>query len=314
VFGAILAEQIVEARQSSLGVPRVRGSGSLESGDWGRAFIDLAALGRRRWRSYLFALLRIVLYPLGFAFGVLAVAMLCGYPYDRPIPMTIATFGSLIAGGAAVVQTVARSHRRPWLSLISRDLTLDWRRLAIGCGVQAAFTLGVVLLSHWAADRPLRSPQPGATAALVLAMALIPFQAASEELLFRGYLTQEIGRVVRSRLAIAGIVGVLFAALHMNAYGPLTTPYIFLISLMLSFISLRDGRLELAIGVHTGMNWVAIGVAGGLGSVHPHASWGSLLVAILNGLVVYAATRFLVRRFCSGGLPEQEPAKSLASL
>jgi membrane protease YdiL (CAAX protease family) len=308
-----LAEQIVDVRQSRLGVPGVHASGSRKFGDWGWAFIDLAALGSCRWRCYPFALLRIVLYPLGFAFAVVAIATLCGYPYERPIPMTIATFGSLIAGGVAVIQTVARSHRRPWLSLISPDLTLDWRRLAIGCGVQALFTLGVVLVWHWAVGRPLRLPQSTAVGALALSMVLIPFQAASEEILFRGYLTQEIGRIIRSRVAIAGIVGVLFAVLHMNAYGPLTIPYIFMISLMLSFISLRDGRLELAIGIHTGMNWVAIGVAGGLGVTHPHASWGSLIAAVVNGLVVYAATRFLLRRFCSGGLgAAQEPAKPSA--
>ena len=72
----------------------------------------------------------------------------------------------------------------------------------------------------------------------------IPPQAASEGLLFRGYLTQALGRIIRSRVLIAATVGLVFSLLHFNAHGPLTVPYFFVLSLIFSLVSLRDERLR----------------------------------------------------------------------
>ena len=38
---------------------------------------------------------------------------------------------------------------------------------------------------------------------------------AGEEVLFRGYLTQALGRIARSRVLIAATVGVVFGVLHL---------------------------------------------------------------------------------------------------
>jgi membrane protease YdiL (CAAX protease family) len=268
--------------------------------DGGRGFIGLTALGTNSRKSYAIGLLRIVFYYIGYsALGIAWVLI----QYGRHIPpfaMVILGFGAVIASGAAVIQTVARTHKRPWQSVLSSSLAIDWRRVAIGIGVQAVLVLAILLLAHltgligdfW------RLPKAEHWLATVLALLLVPLQAASEELVFRGYLTQALGRICRNRVIIVAVVGLLFALVHFNVYGPLTTPYMFGISVLFSLVTLRDGGLELAIGAHIAQNWLSIGE---IDAMNSHAAlvqitWPYLIVLVVQGALFYGATQALVRR------------------
>src|SRR5579885_1708034 len=99
-------------------------------------FIELAALGINSPRSYVATLLRVVLFPiafLGVAFGSLSLAAAPHWRSAAELPAAAVTCAcaAVIVAGASLIRGVCRSHRRPWLSLVSVDLTLDWRRLAI---------------------------------------------------------------------------------------------------------------------------------------------------------------------------------------
>lgn len=272
----------------------------------GWRFIDLAALGDNSWRRYAATLLRIVLLPA--AFFAAAIAALYGATAQHllgrsELRTTIVelAFAIVIVAGVGLVWGVTRSHRRPWLSLISTDLTLDWRRLAIGAGVEGGLLLLLVLLGHLAGGQPWPNAPRMALPALAAILLMVPFQAASEEMLFRGYLTQALGRVLRSRALIAVLVGVVFGALHGNAYGWVTIPYICLLSLIYSLVSLRDERLELTIGAHTATNWFGIGAIDALdktGATGVQLTLGAIAVLIANYAVFFGVTRLLVGRFC----------------
>ena len=149
------------------------------------------------------------------------------------------------------------------------------------------------------------APRLSALPIAALALLLIPLQSTSEELLFRGYLTQALGRMMRSRLLIAVIVALVFGALHLNTHGSLTIPYYAVFSLILSAVSLRDERLELAIGGHTGVNLFGFAVGnlfgpaailGEVGTVP--FNWASIAAAAVNGALFYGLTRLLVRLCC----------------
>jgi membrane protease YdiL (CAAX protease family) len=283
----------------------------------GWAFIDLAGLGVNTVRSYLVTLLRVVVLPAGFLFFAFAALYAAAARHLLPhagVPAAVLAIGfaTVVVLGLALARSVARSHRRPWMSLISPDLALDYRRLAIGVGVEGALLVIFVAAAYFLIGS--RPPAGGGTAltlpAAAVAIALTPFQAASEEMLFRGYLTQGLGRVLRSRVAIAAIVGILFAAAHFNAYGPLTMPYLFLLSLIYSLVSLRDERLELTIGAHTATNWfaMALGYATGISPTAVHVKWPMIAMLLLNGALFYGLTRLFVRRFC-----ERRPAGAPAA-
>jgi len=274
----------------------------------GWRFIDLALLGRNTAGTCALALLRIILYPvataavIGAFMGVVRVP-----PPARAFLGILLQFLPIIVGGWAVGRAVESSHRRPFASLIAPDLRIDWRRLAIGLGVELAILGGQLVLVHVLTGWTWKFAISGGRPLFVLVIVLIPLQAASEELVFRGYMTQELGRIVRSRLLIAVAVGLAFGLLHLNKYGPLTVAYFFAVSLVFSLVSLRDERLELAIGGHSAMNLFAfvaansglVGAAiGGIGGNALVFNWAAIGVLMVNGALFYGLTRLLVRLFC----------------
>ncbi|HTV89725.1 MAG TPA: CPBP family intramembrane glutamic endopeptidase, partial [Stellaceae bacterium] len=275
----------------------------------GWAFIDLAALGRNTAWNYAATVLAVVAAPIAFlaiAFAAIFLATARRLLTDDAASVVVlaAAFVSVIVAGVVLAWRVARGHRRPWMSLISPDLRLDWRRLAIGAGVEGALLLIFLGFARVLSGRPV-APGPGmGLPALALIMLLVPFQAASEEMLFRGYLTQALGRVLRRRGIIAAIVGIVFAALHFDAYGALTMPYLFGLSVLYSIVSLRDERLELTIGAHAATNWFGVSMSDALdiGRGGEQLSWAAVALLVVNGVLFYVATRLLVR-LCAADRP-----------
>ncbi len=263
----------------------------------GRAFIDLAALGVNSPRSYAVSLLAIVLLPSATAVVLAFVGEGLG-AVAQYLPIVVA---GIVASGAVVW-----SHRRPALSLVAPDLRIDVRRLAIGVGVEVAIVGAQLMLLRLVSGAPLRFVPTQAWPLLALTLCLIPLQAASEEILFRGYLTQALGRLLSSRCAIAALVALAFGILHLTAYGPLTVAYFAVLSLIYSLVSLRDDRLELAIGGHAGMNACAFVlansslVAGAIGGEPSGVQFNAAALAALlvHGALFYGLTRLLVRFCC----------------
>jgi len=279
----------------------------------GWRFIDLAELGINTAGSYGATLLRIVLYPLAAAFLLGLAVVLNTVVLHRPpgamdpILGILAQYGLIVVAGAAILRSVVHSHRRPWRSLVAADLRFDWRRLAIGGGVQLAILVGQLALVHALTGSPWRFSLSAGLPLFALAVLLIPLQSASEEILFRGYLTQALGRIVRSRVLIAATVGLVFGGLHLNTHGPLTVPYYLVLSLIFSLVSLRDERLELTIGGHSAMNLFAVAAANSglvgaaIGGAEQGAmpfNWAAIVVLIVNSVIFYGLTRLLVRVFC----------------
>ena len=130
--------------------------------------------------------------------------------------------------------------------------------------------------------------------------------------LCRGYLTQALGRIVRSRVLISVLVALIFGLLHLSVHGPLTLPYFVVVSLIFSLVSLRDERLELVIGGHAAMNLFAFVAAnsglvgasvGGIGQGVVAFNGAAIVVVMVNGALFYAITRILVLLFCERRSP-----------
>jgi membrane protease YdiL (CAAX protease family) len=82
---------------------------------------------------------------------------------------------------------------------------------------------------------------------------------SAEELLFRGYLLQALGLRTRRTWLLVGISALVFGAMHMAntevGAGPaLIFTYYVGFGAFLALITLRDNRLELAIGAHAANN------------------------------------------------------------
>jgi phytanoyl-CoA hydroxylase len=165
----------------------------------------------------------------------------------------------LLVGVVAVVEVL---HRRSWRTLVTPHARIDWRRIVQGAAVWVVLALVFSLIEHllypgryaWSLD--LARWLPFALAALLLT----PLQCAAEELVFRGYLLQGLGRWLRHPLVLAVLSSVIFTLPHL--YNPEVAAYglvimaanYFVMGLFLAGVALRDGRLELAIGAHAGNN------------------------------------------------------------
>jgi membrane protease YdiL (CAAX protease family) len=95
---------------------------------------------------------------------------------------------------------------------------------------------------------------------VLISVLLIPFQAATEEFLFRGYLAQGVAAWTKRRLLVILIPSLLFALMHgmnpeVDDFGFWSAmPMYFMFGLVFAIISTLDDGIELAIGLHAANN------------------------------------------------------------
>jgi len=94
----------------------------------------------------------------------------------------------------------------------------------------------------------------------VISLLLVPFQAAFEEILFRGYLMQGFTALLRNRLFPLIMTSVLFGLMHslnpeVKEYGFLTMmPQYILFGMIFGAITILDDGIEAAMGAHAANN------------------------------------------------------------
>ena len=98
---------------------------------------------------------------------------------------------------------------------------------------------------------------------VLLALILVPVQTSAEELFFRGYILQGVGLRMRNIWVLSAISGLLFGLPHLlnpeaSVNYPLLFLYYFTFGFSLAYITLRDGRLELALGAHAANNLFSV--------------------------------------------------------
>jgi membrane protease YdiL (CAAX protease family) len=288
-----------------------------------RAFIDLARLGRTDWRSAVAAFLKIAGCQFALAvIGVVAAFVLGRDRFKTYVDDPFIQVGLIALTTAAwyagLYWAVVGSQRRPFLSLLSVDRRLDVGRVAMGVLLWFACWLAITLLGGLAQLAGLVLPDGGATQpimtwppardlmlATLLSLPVFPFQAAAEELTFRGWVTQTVGQFIRWTWLVALIVAILFAAGHLFAGGIVGFIVYVTMSLGFSAISLFDRRLELAIGLHAANNMfiVILGMFyaspdNGQGLIHyPTAlPWAAVPAMIVQYAIAYGLVRLMKTR------------------
>jgi membrane protease YdiL (CAAX protease family) len=94
----------------------------------------------------------------------------------------------------------------------------------------------------------------------IISFLFIPFQAAFEEVLFRGYLMQGFTAILRNRWFPLAMTSVLFGLMHafnpeVKEFGFLTMmPQYILFGLIFGVITILDDGIEAAMGAHTANN------------------------------------------------------------
>jgi membrane protease YdiL (CAAX protease family) len=240
-------------------------------------YYNLARLGKNDGWRYLLSTFIILFCWLGFSV-ILGLALSAFILFDNnpatgfdvnssqlvgvnpwiELAVSLVSFIPLLIGLVLVVKFI---HRRPIISLITPRQHIDWKRIAIGflsfwvlilfgCIFEAILYPGRYQFTFNANEYIKYVP---------LIVIFIPIQAATEELVFRGYLIQSLNLLTKRPWIPIIVSSALFMLLHFSnpevaADLVLTFAYYLAVGIFMALISLKDNCLELAIGGHIGIN------------------------------------------------------------
>lgn len=246
------------------------------------SYLDQARLGKNEWWRYLAAVGLIFFFwqilgaiPSGFLFvwllifghprTIMDAANLVGiHPLIRFAALMFASLTFIVG----IWLAISLIHRRSLRSLITPTRSVSWKEFLTGFGLWfglSGLTDVVEALTHPGRYSWTFSPAQFFPF-MVLAVLLIPVQAGTEELFFRGYVLQGLGLRTRRVWLLILVSAFLFMAPHLlnpeaAASLPLMALGYFSMGAFLAYITLRTGRLELAIGAHTANNLFALLIA-----------------------------------------------------
>jgi membrane protease YdiL (CAAX protease family) len=164
----------------------------------------------------------------------------------------------------AIWLTVRLVHGRPLRSVVTAGRSISWRRMGVGFVIWAGLLLAGTLLEYlvWPESFSITFDARVFIPFAILAFLITPIQTTAEELFFRGYLVQGGSLISRNWVFLSIWSGVLFAIPHFSNPEVASNTVVvlltfFVLGAFLAWISLKDGSLELAIGVHAANNLVA---------------------------------------------------------
>ncbi len=160
--------------------------------------------------------------------------------------------------------TVRLIHNRPLRSVVTAMSSVSWRRMGVGFVIWSGLILAGTLLEYlvWPDSFTVTFNVRVFIPFAFLAILITPIQTTAEELFFRGYLVQAGSLISRNWIFLSIWSGILFALPHFsnpevasNFVVVLLT--FFVLGAFLAWISLKDGSIELAIGIHAANNLMA---------------------------------------------------------
>lgn len=175
----------------------------------------------------------------------------------------------------ALYLVVVNIHKKKFMDLINTDSTFSWSRVFFGFAVWmvllaiAEYLIYLENPSNYLIHFNARSFLP----LVLISLFVLPIQTSFEEIFFRGYLMQGLYVLVRQKWFGIVVSSILFMGVHatnpeIESFGfGIMMCYYFSAGLLLGIVTALDNRLELALGMHAGMNVfgaVFVGYEGGV--------------------------------------------------
>jgi uncharacterized protein len=167
-----------------------------------------------------------------------------------------------ITGLTAFVLLVKPLNNRTVIMTINGTGRIRWKRFFISASVWLILS-ALYLIFYVGLDREnfiLNNKTASLILLSVISVLFIPFQAAFEEILFRGYLMQGFSALVKSRWFPLIMTSVLFGLMHafnpeVKEFGFFTMiPQYIVFGLVFGIITILDDGIEAAMGAHTANN------------------------------------------------------------
>lgn len=168
---------------------------------------------------------------------------------------------SFAIGLVGVIMSSKLIHKQSFLHLTTSRKKIDWKRFWFIFIIWGVFSTGSTVLSFYLAPEEYvfnLNLQPFLILC-ALVILIMPFQTSFEEYLFRGYLMQGLGVLLKNRWAPLFITSIGFGLLHglnpeVDKLGPIMMVFYIGTGLVLGIMTLMDDGLELALGFHAANN------------------------------------------------------------
>lgn len=191
-----------------------------------------------------------------------------GY-WDTIIALLVA-LGTIWGFAIGVWLAVKFLHARQLDTVVSWDRRFSLREFGVGCFLALIYLIASIVISAVTGHLPRRSNVDIDQWLLSLGpIAVVIFlQGASEELVFRGYLPQQLAARFRNPLVWGLLPSIVFGTMHAgNMPGdPSFMPFLIISATVLGLVMMatvwRTGSLAAAMGLHFVNNVVALTVAG----------------------------------------------------
>jgi len=166
------------------------------------------------------------------------------------------------AGGLVFLLIMVKIlHKQSITSLTTARKKIDWKRILFAFFFWGIVSSGMIFLDYYLSPESyLYNFELNRFLVLALiAVVLLPFQTSFEEYLFRGYLMQGIGVIVKNKWVPLITTSVIFGLLHIanpevEKLGYTIMVYYIGTGLFLGIITLMDDGMELALGFHAANN------------------------------------------------------------
>jgi len=282
----------------------------LRLGLW-RLFLGIVVIliGWLSWTILLFIVF--VLFKLGSGLGIQESlgAMRTFIESSSPASVTfqLATFIGVWPAAWLVLKLL---HGQSFATLFSPEGGVRWGDFGRGLVLAAGFWFISMLIGAAIAGLPERTDLPLTVWAAALAplAAMVFLQASAEEIIFRGYILQQLAARWRSPLIWGLLPALLFGLAHYSSGSKLGVGWEYVAVTLLFGVTAaalvwRTGSLAAAMGLHTGMNIVSLSATGLEGVVegtqlYLYDAAGAKALFLADGLSTLALLLFVLSPLC----------------
>jgi len=245
-------------------------------------YLDWSTKGRTAiWRYLLGTFLMLLIFLFLSSFAILPLAILAP-DYKESLPLSLTgTLLTFVISFLSIPALVKLLHCRPSWSVALPRLRFEGWNFFTAIWVYLLVGAGSTLLLAVVGVMPIET-NPGFSLATLWPVALIGLvgiliQAGSEEMLFRGYLTQFVRRFTANPYVFIGIPALLFGLPHIANISQLGGGLVVVVPYAISgalygWVAYRTGSLWMGLGLHFMNNYSSVLLVSTAGDVLPSAA------------------------------------------
>ena len=277
-------------------------------------FLSIARQGKNDWLRYiasillLFSIVFMAMVPI--LTGMILIASMTLNTLDDPQWINTLLYTNPFMGYglvgligfafiAGLYLAVTRVHERPFLTLISPDTSISWRRILQGLGLWLGLSLVSFVIQYIVSPESYDFTFNASEwiPFLFLAMLVTPIAATASVLFVFGYLCQGLGLIIRNPLILMLVFGLIIGGFAFDLREPGAVVFSILHAVFLLGIAIRDNRGELVLGMTIANSLISsllLGIPVDTFTTmplfileNPPSPWSAVVSLILRGGIFY---------------------------